>query len=342
MTKTLAYAALEVNCKELHKIVINLPDMQKNSVELKVTHCGLCGSDDHLIRGDYGEYAQFPQVCGHEIVGIITEVGDNVKHLKIGQRCGVGWQSSSCHECEWCLQDNEQLCGRVKCTCCEGNIGGFSDKVRVHDSQFVFPIPDELDSAEVAPLLCGGQTVWTPLREQTKKTDKIGVLGLGGLGHMAIKFAKTFGNEVVVAISSTDSKKDIAIEHGATGFISHTNDEEMQIAIGSLDFILVTIATSEKIEFEKFFSLLRPRGTMCFVGMVPKFYIDTFTMGFTMTNCTTSNTGSIKDMKEMLDFCAKNKVGATVKESPMSKINEALDELRSKQSAFRHVLVNDF
>jgi uncharacterized zinc-type alcohol dehydrogenase-like protein len=115
----------------------------------------------------------------------------------------------------------------------------------------------------------------------------------------------------------------------------------MEKAAGALDFILVTIATSETVEFEKFFSLLRPRGTMCFVGMVPKFMIDTFTMGFTMTNCTTSNTGSIKDMKEMLEFCAKNKLGAKVKKTPLSKINDALDELRSKQSAFRHVLVND-
>ena len=339
-TTTKAYAALEVNAKKLEQIEIDLLPLTDEGVEIKVECCGLCGSDEHLIKGDYGEYAVFPQVCGHEVVGTVRQIGKNVKDVKVGQRVGVGWQSASCHSCEWCTKNNEQLCGKVKCTCCEGNRGGFADVMRCEDSQFVFPIPDSLDSCEVAPMLCGGQTVWTPLKEQTKPGDKIGVLGLGGLGHMAIKFAKAFGNEVV-AISSSDSKKEMALEHGATGFLVHTSEDEMEKAAGTLDFILVTIATSETVEFEKFFSLLRPRGTMCFVGMVPKFMIDTFTMGFTMTNCTTSNTGSIKDMKEMLEFCAKNKLGAKVKKTPLSKINDALDELRSKQSAFRHVLVND-
>ena len=148
----------------------------------------------------------WPQVCGHEIVGIVTQVGNAVTHLKPGQRCGVGWQCSSCHDCEWCLRGNEQLCSKVVCTCCEGNRGGFANLVRIKDASFAFNIPENLDSAEVAPLLCGGQTVWTPLKEQTKPGDRVGILGLGGLGHMAIKFAKALGCEVT-AISSSESKK---------------------------------------------------------------------------------------------------------------------------------------
>lgn len=337
-----AYAAKKIQ-GILEPIEIAMKPMTPSSVEIKVECCGLCGSDEHLIKGDYGEYAVFPQVCGHEAVGTILQMGADVQGgLQVGQRVGIGWQSSSCHQCEWCTKGYEQLCSSVGCTCCEGNIGGFADRLRVDDWKFVYPIPSKLDSAEVAPLLCGGQTVWTPLKEQTTTDDKIGVLGLGGLGHLAIKFARALGNPEVVAISSSASKKEMAMEHGATQFLVHTNEDDMLQAAQSLDFILVTIATSQEIDFEKYFQLLRPRGRMCFVGMVPKFKIDTFTMGFTMQSCTTSNTGSIQDMLEMLDFCQKHQIGATVKKRPLSEINDALDELRTSQSAFRHVLVNDF
>ncbi len=337
--RTVAYAALSQG-EELVPINIRLQDMTNTSVEIQVTHCGLCGSDDHLISGDYGDYAVWPQVCGHEIVGIVTQVGNAVTHLKPGQRCGVGWQCSSCHDCEWCLRGNEQLCSKVVCTCCEGNRGGFANLVRIKDASFAFNIPKNLDSAEVAPLLCGGQTVWTPLKEQTKPGDRVGILGLGGLGHMAIKFAKALGCEVT-AISSSESKKRESIEHGAKHYILHADRDAMARRKGTLDFILVTIATNQRVDFEKFFHLLRPRGTICFVGMCPPITADVFSMGFTMCNITTSNTGGRKDMIEMLDFCSRNGIGASVKKRPLSKINDALAELRRGESSIRHVLVND-
>ena len=337
--RTVAYAALSQG-ENLVPINISLQDMTSTSIEIKVTHCGLCGSDDHLISGDYGDYAVWPQVCGHEIVGIVTQVGNAVTHLKPGQRCGVGWQCSSCHDCEWCLRGNEQLCSEVVCTCCEGNRGGFANLVRIKDASFAFNIPKNLDSAEVAPLLCGGQTVWTPLKEQTKPGDRVGILGLGGLGHMAIKFAKAMGCEVT-AISSSESKKRKSIEHGARHYVLHTDRDAMARRKGSLDFILVTIATNQRVDFEKFFHLLRPRGTICFVGMCPPITADVFSMGFTMCNITTSNTGGRKDMIEMLDFCSRNGIGASVKKRPLSKINDAIAEMRRGESSIRHVLVND-
>ena len=337
--RTIAYAALSQG-ENLVPINISLQDMTSNSVEIKVTHCGLCGSDDHLISGDYGDYAVWPQVCGHEIVGIVTQVGNAVTHLKPGQRCGIGWQCSSCHDCEWCLRGNEQLCGKVVCTCCEGNRGGFANLVRIKDASFAFKIPKNLDSAEVAPLLCGGQTVWTPLKEQTKPGDRVGILGLGGLGHMAIKFAKAMGCEVT-AISSSESKKRESIEHGAKHYVLHTDRDAMSRGKGTLDFILVTIATNQRVDFEKFFHLLRPRGTICFVGMCPPITADVFSMGFTMCNITTSNTGGRKDMIEMLDFCSRNGIRAWVKQRPLSKINDAIAEMRRGESSIRHVLVND-
>jgi alcohol/geraniol dehydrogenase (NADP+) len=337
---TVGYAALAQG-EDLTPFKYKLPDMTPTSVEVKVEFCGLCGSDDHLIVGDYGEYAVWPQVCGHEVVGTVTAVGNAVSTLKPGQRVGVGWQSASCHDCEWCARGDEQLCSQVGCTCCEGNKGGFADRMRISDSAFCYKIPDGLASAEVAPLLCGGQTVWTPLSEQTKSSDRIGVLGLGGLGHMAIKFAKALGREVT-AISSSPSKKQDALSHGASKFLVHTNDDEMAAAAQSLDFILVTIATNKEVDFSKFFPLLRPRGTICFVGMCPPITADVFTLGFTMNNITTSNTGGKKDMVNMLEFCARHNIGASVAVTPLSKINDAVTALRSGESHFRHVLSNDF
>jgi uncharacterized zinc-type alcohol dehydrogenase-like protein len=182
--------------------------------------------------------------------------------------------------------------------------------------------------------------VWTPLNEQTKSGDRVGVLGLGGLGHMAIKFAKALGREVT-AISSSASKRADAMSHGASHFLLHSDDEAMEAAAQSLDFILVTIATNKEVDFSKFFPLLRPRGTICFVGMCPPISADVFTLGFTMNNITTSNTGGKKDMVQMLDFCARHKIGAAVAISPLSEINAALSKLRSGDSHFRHVLSND-
>ena len=336
---TIGYAALAEK-EELVPFKYRLPEMTPTSVELRVEFCGLCGSDDHLIVGDYGEYAVWPQVCGHEVVGVVTQVGSAVTTLKPGHRVGVGWQSASCHDCEWCARGDEQLCSAVGCTCCQGNKGGFADRMRISDSQFCYKIPDALASAEVAPLLCGGQTVWTPLNEQTKSGDRVGVLGLGGLGHMAIKFAKALGREVT-AISSSASKRADALSHGATHFLLHSDDEAMAAAAQTLDFILVTIATNKEVDFSKFFPLLRPRGTICFVGMCPPIQADVFTLGFTMNNITTSNTGGKKDMVQMLDFCARHKIGAAVSITPMSEINVALAALRSGDSHFRHVLAND-
>jgi len=336
------WAAKEPKAK-LEPIPVELIPLGETGVELQVSHVGLCGSDVHLINSD-GGYADFtayglgkPQICGHEAIGIVTAVGPGVSHLKVGQRAGIGWQNEACHSCEWCLRGDEQLCAAVKCTCCEGNIGAFADYMRIKDSKFCFKIPEKCDSAATAPLRCGGQTVWTPLVQQTKQTDKVGILGLGGLGHMAIKFASALGR-TVTALSSTMSKKEEALALGAHSFVAHADDAAMEAAAASLDFILVTLATQDPVDFTKFFALLRPRGTMCFVGMCPPITADVFTMGFTMHNITTSNTGGRKEIDQMLEFCAKHDIGASVVTRPMSEVNECLAELESAKHAKRFVL----
>jgi len=332
---------------KLEEMCIEIPKLGPMGIELKVQYCGLCGSDVHLINSD-GGYADFTgwasgsevQVCGHEAIGIITAVGSEVSNLKVGQRAGIGWQNGACHKCEWCLQGDEQLCSSVKATCCEGNVGAFASHIRIADAKFAFAIPDRCDSAATAPLLCGGQTVWTPLVQQTKDGDKVGILGLGGLGHMAIKFASALGR-TVTALSSSDKKKDEAFALGAHAFVAHSDQEQLDSIAGSLDVIMVTLATTEPVDFAKFFPLLRPRGTMCFIGMCPPITADVFTMGFTMHNITTSNTGGRKEMEQMLDFCAENGIGASVLTRPMSQVNECLVELESAKHAKRFVLTND-
>ena len=250
-TRTIkAWAAKSAGAK-LELTELEAPALGPQGVEVQVQYCGLCGSDVHLINSD-GGYTDFtswaageaagPQVCGHEVIGKVTGVGSGVTHLKLGDRAGIGWQNSACHNCEWCLRGDEQLCASVKCTCAEGNKGGFADFIRIEDGQFAFQIPEACDSASTAPLLCGGQTVWTPIRNQTKAGDRVGILGLGGLGHMAIKFAVALGCEVT-AISSSESKKEEALSMGARAFVAHADATQLESAAASLDFILITLAT---------------------------------------------------------------------------------------------------
>lgn len=230
MSRTItAWAAKSAGAK-LEPVTFEAPELGPNGVEVRVDYCGLCGSDVHLINAD-GGYADFtafpaPQICGHEVIGEVTAVGSAVSNVKVGQRAGIGWQNAACHNCEWCARGDEQLCSAVQCTCCQGNKGGFADFIRIEDSRFAFPIPDECDAASTAPLLCGGQTVWTPLRQQTKAGDRVGILGLGGLGIMAIKFARALGCEVT-ALSSSASKAEEALKNGAHKFVAHGDPTEV-------------------------------------------------------------------------------------------------------------------
>ena len=330
----------------LKQVPVELEPLGPNGVEVQVTHCAICGSDVHLLEADggYADFGAWPkaQVCGHEIVGTVSGLGPGVSHLQVGQRVGVGWQCQACHECEWCLNGDEQLCPQVGCTCCEGNVGGFADYVRLKDSKFAYALPESLDSAATAPLLCGGQTVWTPLRQQTKSDDRVGILGLGGLGSMALIFAGKMGFRKVVAVSSSDKKKASSLELGATDYCNHSSADDLAKHAGTLDFLLVTLATTKELpDVGKFFALLRPRGTACFVGMCPPITADVFTLGFTMNNITTSNTGGRKEMRDMLEFCAHHGIGANIEKRPMSSVNEALEDLKSSHGIIRYVLCNE-
>ena len=186
-------------------------------VEIAITHCGICHSDLHLISNDWG-ISQYPFIPGHEIVGTVAAVGAEVRSLEVGQRVGLGWQSNSCGECEWCSRGMENLCPAAEGTCVHRH-GGYADRVRAN-ARFVIPIPEALDSEHAAPLLCGGITVYNPLRTHgVNPSSRVGIVGIGGLGHLAIQFARVFGAEVT-AFSTSAAKEEEARALGAHHFVN--------------------------------------------------------------------------------------------------------------------------
>jgi uncharacterized zinc-type alcohol dehydrogenase-like protein len=233
-------------------------------VEIAITHCGICHSDLHLISNDWG-ISQYPFIPGHEIVGTVAAIGGEVKSLKAGQRVGLGWQSNSCGICEWCMKGMENLCAEAEATCVHRN-GGYADLVRAN-ARFVIPIPDGMKSESVAPLLCGGITVYNPLRTHgVNPTSRVGVVGIGGLGHIAIQFARVFGADVT-AFSSSAGKEEEVRALGAHHFVNTRESKAMKEVAGKLDFILTTVNADQ--DWGVYLQALRPMGTLCFVGVPP-------------------------------------------------------------------------
>ncbi|WP_172679641.1 NAD(P)-dependent alcohol dehydrogenase [Pseudomonas sp. Pf153] len=308
-------------------------DPGPNEVEIRVTHCGACTSDLHLIEGHWGEASQYPQVCGHEVVGEVVRSGSLVAGLALGQRVGVGWYKGACLACEWCLKGEEQHCPNVVPTCSDGHRGGFADFLTC-DARFVFAIPDALPSPMAAPLFCAGQTVFTALLHGTRPDMRVGVLGIGGLGHLAIQFASKFGC-TVTALSSSEDKKAQAMELGARHF--HTLDPAtLHAQENTLDFLLVTASNDQ--DWASAIALLRPRGTLCFAGMPNPITLDIAAMTYKTLTVSTANVGGRHDMLQMLAFASEHRVWPLVETFPATRINHALDALRNNQVRYRAVI----
>ena len=305
-------------------------------IEVSITHCGICYSDIHLINNDWGT-STYPLVPGHEIIGKVTAVGENVRSLKKGHRVGIGWQRSSCLSCEWCTQGEENLCFRQEATCV-GHKGGFAKSI-ITDSRFAFPIPDVLESENAAPLLCGGATVFSPLiKHNITATKRVGVIGIGGLGHLALQFAHAFGCEVT-AFSSSPDKEQEAKRFGANHFISSTDNKAMQQARNTLDFIISTVNVA--LDWPGYLNILRPKGTLCFVGAVEKEISVAFgSLLSGRKSISASNIASRHEINDMLRFAAQHGIKAQTELFPMNDVNIALDKLRKNDVRYRAVLVN--
>lgn len=305
-------------------------------VEIGITHCGICRSDLHLISNDWG-ISQYPFIPGHEIIGTITAVGSGVRTLKLGQRVGLGWQSNSCGECEWCSRGLENLCLSMESTCVHRN-GGYADRVRAN-ARFVAHIPDSLPGEQAAPLLCGGITVYSPLRDHgINPSSRVGIVGVGGLGHMAIQFARVFGAEVT-AFSTSVGKEDEARSLGAHNFVNSRESKAMKEVAGSFDFILNTANAAE--DWNVYIQALRPTGTLCFVGVPPApVSLQAFPLISGIRTVTGSPIGSPQRIREMLDVAARHGVKATTELFAMPKANEAIEKVKKNKVRYRAVLAN--
>jgi uncharacterized zinc-type alcohol dehydrogenase-like protein len=321
---------------ELHPYKYDAGELRPGDVEVSVSHCGVCHSDVNLIDNDWG-LSKYPFIPGHEVVGTIAAVGADVQHLQVGARVGVGWQADSCGHCEWCRRGEENLCAQQVATCI-GRNGGFAETVRVN-ARFAIPIPDGMDSGTTAPLLCGGITVYSPMRlQQVNPSSRVGVIGIGGLGHMALQFARVFGAEVT-AFSSSADKEDEAKSLGAHHFLNTRETKSLKAVAGGFDLILSTINVDQ--DWSAYVNALRPHGALVFVGVPPKpasFPIFPLISGIkSISGC---NIGSPTQIAEMLDIAARHGIKAVTENFAMRDANTAVERARKGALRYRAVLAN--
>jgi len=311
-------------------------DLKVNEVEVKISHCGVCHSDIHLIDNDWG-ISKFPFIPGHEIVGSVSAIGSQVRDLTVGQRVGIGWQADSCGICEWCRQGDEHLCASAQPTCV-GRNGGYADSVRVN-SRFAIPVPASLESENVAPLLCGGITVYSPLRNLgVRPFSRVGVIGIGGLGHLGLQFAKAFGAEVTAFSTSVDKESE-AKELGADHFVNTRDNGSLKQLVSSFDLLLSTVGADQ--DWQSLVNCLRPKGTLCIVGVpASAMSIQAFPLISGQRAICGSPTGSPHDLHQMLSVAAHHGIKAIIERFPMAKANDVLVRVKKNQVRYRAVLTN--
>lgn len=307
-------------------------------VDVAVDYCGICYSDAAMIDDEWG-WSRFPFIPGHEVVGRVVALGELAKGLRLGQRVGVGWNAGSCMHCRECLTGNHNLCAEAMPTLV-GHQGGFAERVRAHWA-WTIPLPDALDKASAGPLLCGGVTVFSPLATfGVKPTDRVGVLGIGGLGHMALKFARAWGCEVT-AFTSQESKTDEARGFGAHHVVLSRDSAAIEKIAGSLDLLLMTANTSQ--DWMALLKTLSPKGRLHILGVVNEpIQIQAIDMILGQKSVSGSPVGSPPMIATMLEFAARHKIAPQVEHFPMSRVNEALDHLCAGRARYRIVLTADF
>lgn len=302
-------------------------------VDVKVSHCGVCHSDLAMIDNDWGMSA-YPVVPGHEVVGIVSAVGKDVTLVSVGQRVGVGWFSNSCGRCEWCRRGRECLCLQAQGTIV-GRHGGWADSVRT-DERSAVPIPDGIASADAGPLMCAGTTVFTPaVTYGVEPWMKTAVVGVGGLGHLAVQYLAAFGCEVT-AISSSHDKDEDTRKLGATRFLATKGTDELKAAANSFDYIISTV--SADVPWPDYVAALRPQGRLVLVGVPPgEVHTPVFPL-LAEKSISGGTAGSPTDNARMLEFSARNGVKPMVEVFPIAEINKAIKHLRDGKARFRVVL----
>ena len=330
-----AYAAMRAGAP-LEPFEYDPGALRPEQVEIRVEHCGLCHSDLSMIDSEWGS-ASYPLVPGHEVIGVVEAAGPQVRNIKVGDRVGLGWFSSSCTGCDRCLAGDHNWCRTVEQTIV-GRHGGFADRVRAH-WVWATPLPEALDADTAGPLFCGGSTVFNPLVQyDIKPTDRVAVVGIGGLGHLALKFLRAWGCEVT-AFTSSESKHAEALSLGAHRAVATRDRDFLVRSFRSFDLILVTV--NVPLDWPLFLQAVAPSGRLHFVGAVME-PISTGAFGLIsgQKSMSGSGLGSPSTTRKMLDFCARHDIAPQVESFPMSRINDAIAHLRSGKARYRVVLRN--
>ncbi|MGJ8671841.1 NADPH-dependent aldehyde reductase Ahr [Rubritalea sp.] len=326
------YAAKEVGGM-LEPFQYDPGTLGKDEVEIDVLYCGICHSDLSMIDNEWG-MSSYPLVPGHEVVGKVAQVGEDVVGLAVGEAVGLGWHAAYCGHCACCHSGDENLCAEGLPTIV--NRGGFADKVRA-SATAVVAIPEGVDLAKAGPLFCGGITVFNPLVQfDVKPTAKVGVVGIGGLGHMAVQFLNAWGCEVT-AFTTSEKKRDEAFELGAHATLNSRDEDALKAAAGTFDLILTTV--NVKLDWNLYLNSLAPKGRLHFVGATLE-PLDIGAMGLIgqQRQISGSPVGAPQTIAEMLDFAKLHKIEPIVEEFPMENVNEAIQHLRDGKAHYRIVL----
>jgi len=319
------------------------PKLNDDQVEIQIMYCGLCHSDLMMWRNETMN-SKYPFIQGHEIIGKITAAGSSVdtKKLAPGTLVGVGWMRTSCHECGFCTDDMDNVCDKGVGTIEEGNNGGFADYIRI-DSKWVFPIPEGLNPATCGPLLCAGITVFAPLKRfgALRGGKRIGLVGLGGLGHLMVKMAKAMGNYVVV-FSHSESKEEDSKALGADAYVNYNSTmkpEGLDEYNQSLDFVLCT--QYSQLNWLSFMEVLKPRGSWVLLGVIPSVVVPIPMTSLLLKerSLTSSKVGSSNDHVEMLEFCAQHKIEPEIEHTyALDSLQQAYDDFDQKGFKYRAVI----
>jgi len=341
-TKVPAYAATAAK-SPLAPFAVERREPGEHDVLIDILYCGVCHSDIHQVRDEWGG-SLFPMVPGHEIIGRVTRTGAGVKRFKKGDLAGVGCMVDSCRECDPCRHDLEQFCAKGAAFTYNGTemdrrtptFGGYSTQVVV-DERFTLRIPDGLDPAGAAPLLCAGITTYSPLRQwNCKAGDRVGVVGLGGLGHMAVKLAASMGAEVTM-LSTSRRKEEDARRLGAQAFALTSDEATFAKLSGHFDLIIDTISAPH--DYNKYLGMLRPQSTMVVVGVPPQpTPVNAFSLIGGNKRLAGSLIGGIAETQEVLDYCGAHKIVSEVEIIPIQKINEAYERMLKGDVRYRFVI----
>ena len=333
-----AYAAMQAGAA-LQPYQFDAGELQPHQIEVKVEYCGLCHSDLSVIQNDW-QSSVYPAVAGHEIIGTVMRLGAEAKGLKLGQRVGIGWTAESCQHCDPCISGQQVQCTGEKKATIVNHAGGFADKVRA-GWQWAIPLPENLDPESAGPLLCGGITVFDPiLKHQIQATHHVGVIGIGGLGHMAIKLLKAWGCEIT-AFTSNLNKADELKAMGADHVVNSRDTDALKAQRGKFDLILSTVNVT--LNWQAYLAALAPNGTIHMLGMaLEPMQIPAGMLISGAKSVTGSPTGSPAALRQLLKFAARKNIAPQIELYPMSKINDAIERLHSGDVRYRVVLKADF